>query len=182
MKKTELILLKKELNKEIERRETIKELLNVDLVMQFANLTGVDYKSLTNYQKMQLIEEILKTMTITEDNGIYVLTKCQYLVPNYDGDFWMYLDENDFQSKNIEVQEFKNVETGRKKLVYLNHEKEFYGTLLSEFKQDTILLNPTNTPFNENGYNEVRYDFFTNVVEIGQPKTKKLILEKYTRI
>ena len=52
----------------------------------------------------------------------------------------------------------------------------------SEFERNNIVLNPYNKSDNNNGYEEVRRDFFENTLKYGEEESKKLLLEKYPRL
>lgn len=57
---------------------------------------------------------------------------------------------------------------------------ELHNRLLtSELRQKYTILNPYNSSKNQNGYEEVRKDFFETAITKGQPSAKKLILSKY---
>ncbi len=57
---------------------------------------------------------------------------------------------------------------------------ELHNRLLtSELMKKYIILNPYNSSKKENGYEEVRKDFFETAIAKGQSSAKKLILSKY---
>lgn len=65
----------------------------------------------------------------------------------------------------------------------VNDEKERYGRpLISSFETDNIVLNRHNTIKNQNGYDDVRFDFFETALKDGQAKAKRLVLAGYLRI
>lgn len=107
---------------------------------------------------------------------------------------------------NTEYQTFRNIETGKiytscsddyvksefdsndykyrfpnKPNMTLNEFcLELHNRLLtSELRQKYTILNPYNSSKNQNGYEEVRKDFFETAITKGQPIAKKFILSKY---
>lgn len=208
MKRTELIKLKKILQKEIVRRNRINELLSNNLIQEFLSLNKIDIQELPIDDKWIILEELLKEFEITESNGILVcigsfVTACSicYQETNY------YEKEVSFDSEYIKYQRFKDIETNQiytaycdkyiqrkfeehKNLIFPNipnmSPSEFchnrYGRLTSELKEKYILLNPYNSSKKGNGFKEVRKDFFTTAIENGQPKAKQLVLTKYPQM
>ncbi len=204
MKKTELIMLKRLLQQEIERRNRINTLLSNGLIQEFLSLNSLDIHELPLDDKWIILEELLKKFIITESNGILVCTN-NYIVDciicyqetNY------YVKEVPFDSQYIEYQKFKDIETSKTYIAYLDSyiqdliDKEnkystrikmtpsefchtrYRGYLISELKEKYTILNPCNSSKNDNGFKEVQKDFFETAIEKGQPKAKKLILEKY---
>lgn len=205
MNRTELIRLKRLLQKETDRRNKINKLLSNDLIQEFLSLNNLDISKLEVEDKWIILEELLKEFEITESNGILVCTGCYvtqcsvcYQETNY------YSQKVPFDSKYIEYQMFDDIETGKIYKAYCDSyiEKLFkdrycyeedmtlsefchkrYGRyLVSELKERYILLNPYNTSKNDNGFKEVQRDFFTTAVEKGQPKAKQLVLSKYPQM
>ena len=208
MKKSELIKLKKLLQKEIARRERINELLSNNLIQEFMLLNNLNVQDLSIDDKWIILEELLKEFEITESNGILVcvgcfVTACSICYQETD----YYEKEVSFDSGYIKYQRFKDIETNKiytaycdgyiqrkfeehKNLIFPNipnmSPSEFchnrYGRLTSELKEKYILLNPYNSSKNGNGFKEVRKDFFITAIEKGQPKAKQLVLTKYPKI
>ena len=80
-------------------------------------------------------------------------------------------------------QIYGNIETGkfikaRNPNVIDDHTDE----LIPDFESNHIVLNPTNSNENMNNYQEVKLDFFENAINIGQGKSKQLVLKKYNRL
>ena len=207
MKKSELIKLKKLLQKEIARKDRINELLSNDLIQEFIALNNLDIQDLPIDDKWIILEELLKEIDITESNGILVcvgsyVTACSicYQETNY------YSREVSFDSGYIEYQQFQDIETSKIYTGYcdsyiqreVDEERKYYPRmkiipsefwykrygryLTSELKEKYTLLNPYNSSKNGNGFKEVRKDFFTTAIEKGQPKAKQLILTKYPQM
>ena len=208
MKKSELIKLKKLLQKEILRRDRINELLSNNLIQEFMLLNNLNVQDLSIDDKWIILEELLKGFEITESNGILVCVGCFvnacsicYKETDY------YEKEVSFDSGYIKYQRFKDIETNKiytaycdgyiqrkfeehKNLIFPNipnmSPSEFchnrYGRLTSELKEKYTLLNPYNSSKNGNGFKEVRKDFFITAIEKGQPKAKQLVLTKYPQI
>ena len=208
MKKSELIKLKKLLQKEIARRDRINELLSNNLIQEFMLLNNLNVQDLSIDDRWIILEELLKEFEITESNGILVcvgcfVTACSICYQETD----YYEKEVSFDSGYIKYQRFKDIETNKiytaycdgyiqrkfeehKNLIFPNipnmSPSEFchnrYGRLTSELKEKYILLNPYNSSKNGNGFKEVRKDFFITAIEKGQPKAKQLVLTKYPQI
>ena len=207
MKKTELIKLKKLLQKEIARRNRIKELLSNDSIKEFISLNNLNIQELPTDDKWIILEELLKGFEITESNGILVcigcfVTACSicYQETEY------YQSTVSFDSEYKKYQMFKDIETSKIYKTYCDdyiqrlvaEEKEYYPRmriipsefchqrygryLTSELKEKYTILNPYNSSKNGNGFEEVRKDFFTTAIEKGQPKAKKLLLAKYPQM
>lgn len=207
MKRTELIKLKKLLQKEIARRDRINELLSNDLIQEFISLNNLNVQDLPIDDKWIILEELLKGFEITESNGILVcvgsfITDCSicYQETNY------YSREVSFDNEYIEYQMFQDIETSKIHTAYsdsyiqreVEEEHKYYPKmkiipsefchkryrryLTSELKEKYTLLNPYNSSKNENGFKEVRKDFFTTAIEKGQPKAKQLVLTKYPQM
>ena len=203
-KKSELNKLKKLLQQEINR---INELLSNDLIQEFLSLNELDIKKFPLDDKWLILEDILKEFQITETNGILVCTG-SYLVTcdicyqetNY------YSKEVSFDNPYIEYQTFKDIENSKIYKAYtdkyiqslVDEESKYYprtkmtlnefchkrygSYLTSEIKEKYIILNPYNTSKNENGFKEVRKDFFTKTIEKGQSRAKQLVLTKHPQI
>ena len=207
MKKSELIILKKRLNEELERRNRINELKNNDLIKEFIKLNDLNINELDTNDKWKILNDLLEKIEIRESNGILVCIG-NYRVA-YSACYQEYNDyeeELEFDSKYIEYQKFKDIETNKIHISYKDKfiEKKFnedleynienykdlnsfchkkYKSLLtSELNKRCILLNPYNSLKNENGFNEVRKDFFTFAIEEGQSKAKQLVLSKFTQM
>ena len=205
MNKTELIRLKRLLQKEVDRRNRINELISSDLIQEFIRLNKLDISNFDTDDKWIILEELLKNFEITESNGILVCTGCYvtqcsicYQETNY------YLQKVSFDSKYTEYQIFEDIETSKIYKAYIDSyiEKIFkdryfyeedmsfsefchkrYGRyLVSELKERYTLLNPYNTSEKDNGFKEVQRDFFTTAVEKGQPKARQLVLSKYPQM
>ena len=207
MKKSELIILKKRLNEELERRNRIKELKNNDLIKEFIKLNDLNVNELDTNDKWKILNDLLEKIEIRESNGILVCIGNYRVVYSvcYQ-EYNDYEEELEFDSKYIEYQKFKDIETNKIHISYKDNfiEKKFnedleynienykdlnsfffllYRSLLtSELNKRCILLNPYNSLKNENGFNEVRKDFFTFAIEKGQAKAKQLVLSKFTQM
>ncbi len=180
MKAKELNELRSLINKEIERRERVKDLLKDKLVSEYLELTNTSKEELDSENLKEILNEILKTYKITETNGIYVCTSAYYM------DCYICYEETNYCTRNVDIDsdqaEYKiytDIESG-------NSIKATKGLqsniLIGDFERDHIVLNPCNTNEKMNGYQQVRDDFFINAIKDGQAKSKKLILNKYPRL
>ena len=207
MKREELIKLKKMYNQELERRTRINQLLKEDNVLEYLKLNGINLERMQIEDMWSIIKELLKNIEITETNSILVHTsnymlECKMCYEEND----YYRITVPFDDNKTEYQTFRNIETGKiytscsddyvksefdsndykyrfpnKPNMNLNEFcLELHNRLLtSELRQKYTILNPYNSSKNQNGYEEVRKDFFETAITKGQTSAKKLILSKY---
>lgn len=207
MKREELIKLKKMYNQELERRTRINQLLKEDNVLEYLKLNGMNLERMQIEDTWSIIKELLKNIEITETNSILVHTsnymlECKICYEETD----YYRFPVPFNDNKTEYQTFRNIETGKiytscsddyvksefdsndykyrfpnKPNMTLNEFcLELHNRLLtSELRQKYTILNPYNSSKNQNGYEEVRKDFFETAITKGQPIAKKFILSKY---
>ena len=207
MKREELIKLKKMYNQELERRTRINQLLKEDNVLEYLKINGINIERMQIEDTWSIIKELLKNIEITETNSILVHTsnymlECKICYEETD----YYRLPVPLNDNNTEYQTFRNIETGKiytscsddyvksefdsndykyrfpnKPNMTLNEFcLELHNRLLtSELRQKYTILNPYNSSKNQNGYEEVRKDFFETAITKGQPIAKKLILSKY---
>ena len=209
MKREELIKLKKMYNQELERRTRINQLLKEDNVLEYLKLNGINLERMQIEDTWSIIKELLKNIEITETNSILVHTsnymlECKMCYEETD----YYRIAVSFNDNKTEYQTFRNIETGKiytscsddyvknefdnnNYSYYFPNKNEsnitlsefchkFYNRVLtSELRQKYTILNPYNSSKNQNGYEEVRKDFFETAITKGQTSAKKLILSKY---
>ena len=209
MKREELIKLKKMYNQELERRTRINQLLKEDNVLEYLKLNGMNLERMQIEDTWSIIKELLKNIEITETNSILVHTsnymlECKMCYEETD----YYRLPVPFNDNKTEYQTFRNIETGKiytscsddyVKNEFDNNNYSYYfpdknesnitlsefchkfynRVLTSELRQKYIILNPYNSSKNQNGYEEVRKDFFETAITKGQTSAKKLILSKY---
>ena len=209
MKREELIKLKKMYNQELERRTRINQLLKEDNVLEYLKLNGINLERMQIEDTWSIIKELLKNIEITETNSILVHTsnymlECKICYEETD----YYRIAVSFNDNKTEYQTFRNIETGKiytscsddyVKNEFDNNNHSYYfpdknesnitlsefchkfynRVLTSELRQKYTILNPYNSSKNQNGYEEVRKDFFETAITKGQTSAKKLILSKY---
>ena len=209
MKREELIKLKKMYNQELERRTRINQLLKKDNVLEYLKLNGINLERMQIEDTWSIIKELLKNIEITETNSILVHTsnymlECKMCYEETD----YYRITVPFNDNRTEYQTFRNIETGKiytscsddyvknefdnnNYSYYFPNKNEsnitlsefchkFYNRVLtSELRKKYTILNPYNSSKNQNGYEEVRKDFFETAITKGQTSAKKLILSKY---
>lgn len=207
MKREELIKLKKMYNQELERRTRINQLLKEDNVLEYLKLNGINLERMQIEDTWSIIKELLKNIEIAETNGILVHTSNYMLECKmcYEETYRITVPFND---NKTEYQTFRNIETGKiytscsddyVKNEFDNNNYSYYfpdknesnitlsefchkfynRVLTSELMQKYTILNPYNSSKNQNGYEEVRKDFFETAITKGQTSAKKLILSKY---
>ena len=209
MKREELIKLKKMYNQELERRTRINQLLKEDNVLEYLKLNGINLERMQIEDTWSIIKELLKNIEITETNSILVHTsnymlECKMCYEETD----YYRITVPFNDNKTEYQTFRNIETGKiytscsddyVKNEFDNNNYSYYfpdknesnitlsefchklhnRVLTSELRQKYTILNTYNSSKNQNGYEEVRKDFFETAITKGQTSAKKLILSKY---
>jgi len=209
VKREELIKLKKMYNQELERRTRINQLLKEDNVLEYLKLNGMNLERMQIEDTWSIIKELLKNIEITETNSILVHTsnymlECKICYEETD----YYRFPVPFNDNKTEYQTFRNIETGKiytscsdnyVKNEFDNNNYSYYfpdknesnitlsefchklhnRVLTSELRQKYTILNPYNSSKNQNGYEEVRKDFFETAITKGQTSAKKLILSKY---
>ena len=183
MKKSELIKLNKKLLKEIERRKKIEEFLNKIDVQEFLSLAKINYDLIKSSDEYTILREILENFEVSEINGILVCTGT-YIYDCDIHDRYYTSRLTNFDSKYADFRIYTDIENGQKYKAYYDTSLFEYRNCynVSQFQKDNIVLNPYNTYKNDNGYDEVRLEYFYNSVHFGQPKSKKMLLEKYPRI
>ena len=185
MKRKELIELRQIVQEAKNNRDRINELLKLDAVQEYLTLTDTNESIMGFETDDEIISRIVEDFTILKTNGIYVCTRAYYLDANIsDYDTTYYPRNVIINSPKAEYRVYTNIETGKYVLGVISEEKkEFsFNSLFSEFEPKYIVLNPHNTCENQNGYDEVRLDFFKKAIEYGQAKSKKLLLKKYPRL
>lgn len=183
MKRSELIRFRKMVNNEIDRRERIKSLLGNDLVREYLEITGINPVNLDSNNISEIISGILSIFAITETNGIYVCTSAWYEECRicYEDTFY-YSQDVKINSEYAEYKTYTDIESGEVTLAVKVKEESYGRPLISNFEANNIVLNPHNTSENENGYDEVKFDFFETALKDGQSKAKKLVLSKYPKM
>ena len=173
MERKELLYLKKRLQEEKEKRDKIKNLLQQDNVKELISLIEIS-PDLFIKEDYELLKIILKNYKITNTNNIYVATKAFNLNYGY--------YEMPIHSFDVGSRIYTNIEDKSTVKAWISEQAYDKRTITSEFEQDNIVLNPYNTSVNENGFEEVRQEFFENAIKYGQAKSKKLLLNKYPRL
>ena len=207
MKREELVKLKRILNKELERRARSNLLLQEGLVREYLELNGISAERLQVEDIWPILKEILNNFEITDTNGILVYIN-SYMVESricYEETDY-YTKAVPFDDNDAQWQTFKSIETGKYYKGFIDDyireaykEAKRYGgypsmsgmslsefcykrhncCLVSELMQKYTILNPYNSSKNQNGFEEVRKDFFETAITKGQPSAKKLVISKY---
>ena len=178
MKKGELVKLRKIIKEEIKRREEMNRLITNEYVIKYLNLIGesTDEKNIEDIRGM--LVDILRNFKVSETNGIYVCTKA------FDRDSHApkvyYGTPERFSSMDYKC--YKDIESGEEIETNL-----VYGPYIDIFERRHTVLNPYNAAYDdkvirENGYEEVRLDFFEESYRKGQSKAVQMVLKKYPRI
>lgn len=173
------------LNEEIARRNRIQELLKNDLMKEYISLSHLEPMKMDSTAINEMLESILQEFTIEKTNGIYVCTGTYFTDWRVCYEETYYTTKQvEFDSEDAEFRIYCDIESDMCVTAYKKIEKEevYKKITTSEFECTNIVLNPYNSNQNRNGYSEVRSDFFINAIKYGQPKSKRLLLDKYRRM
>ena len=179
----ELKKLRKLVIEEVERRKKIKELLKNELVEEYLELAKIKPLNLDENNMRQIVSKILDSYTIKKTNGIYVCTGayrigCHAVYQDYS----YYRNYISIDSEYAEYRIYTDIESNKTYTATTDENDMLKRPLMEDFEKDRIILNPHNKNEKDNGFKEVRYDFFQASIEDGQAKAKKLILDKYPRL
>lgn len=125
-------------------------------------------------ENYELLRKILEDYKVTNTNNIYVVTRAFHYKYGFEVPFDSYYD--------IGSRVYTNIEDKSTVKAWISEQAYDKRTITSEFEKNNIVLNPYNTSKNNNGYENVRHEFFKNAIKYGQEKAKKLILSKYPRL
>ena len=178
MRKSEITQLRSLVVAEINRRKQINQYLELKDVIAYLKLVGgsTDKKDYENIRDM--LKDILKDFRVKETNGIYVCTKA------YDEDSAapIYYYQRPDSPSSPEHKCYMDIESRQE--VKTNW---IYGPSMQDFERSHIVLNPYNASYNDktikdNGYEDVRLDFFEGCFRFGQATAIQMVLKKYPRI
>ena len=193
MKKSEVAKLKKQYYLELERVRKINELSKRKDILEFLRLQGINFEELSE----DILDNILKNFKVSETNGILVCTG------NYYTDCRICYEETNYQtvltkfdSSYTEFRTYRNIENEKFYLGYMkDYIKSICGNetieeyckkngfrLSSAIERTFTVLNPYNKSDGDNGYQDVRREFFMTTINKGQPSSKSLILSKYNHM
>ena len=180
MRKSELIELRRLVNEERNRRRRNIELKQNAFVKEFIEINGILDEEGDPDRIKQILNGILPTFEITKTNGIYVFIKAH--------GFDTYPIKRGFDGKTYTVngpamhRDYKDIESNE--VVTADSVASPGGLLISTFESNHLVLDPYhNDPgVVENGFYEVQLDFFENAYKFGQPKAKRFLLDKYSKL
>ena len=184
MNRDELEVLKHLVNHEKHKVERIKELLGNKLIMEYLYLSNTAPVNPNPDDIRSIIAKVLPIVEINESVGLYVCTNAYKLEHRFMDEICEYyqdpvpIDSPDAEYKiygNIETREF--IKARNKNII-----DSSINETTTDFENKHIVLNPTNSNNNMNKFQEVQLDFFENAINIGQGKSKQLILKKYSRL
>ena len=183
MKRNELIELRELVIKEREKRKRINELLKDELIEEYLRIKGFENEPIDDKDTRDILKQILGDFKITKTNGIYVCTSayCIGWHAVYQ-DYSYYHDYTSIDSEYAEYRIYTDIESNKTYTATTDENDMLKRPLMGDFEKDRIILNPHNKNEKDNGFKEVRYDFFQASIEDGQAKAKKLILDKYPRL
>lgn len=178
-------------SQEKSRRERVRELSELESTKEFLDL--IKYKIKESDEDVDsVLTDILKKFQVMETNKIFVC-ESSYIYEctcGYECDDWSIkkfksISNIEDYEKNLEVREpiyraYRDIESTRL-VVACNIPRNPYE-LMSDFESKNIILNPYDSPTNQNGYEEVRELFFKTSIEKGQAKSLQTIFKKYPRL
>ena len=160
-----------------------EEELNKNELIKYRNLIleGINSGKKTD----EVVKEVLERISFTESSGLYVCTYAYYTdcdISYEDTSF--YYRKVPINSLEAEYRIYMDIENGDiyKGTNNLINKKLYNLVLFSEFEPSHIILNPYNTCDNQNGYQEVRLDYFKSLLDNSPSKSKKIVLSKYKRL
>ena len=175
MNRSTLIKLNRLIKAEIERRKEVNKCLDTEEVLRYLNLTGGSTDKLDIEDIRDMLTTILKNFEVKETNGIYVCTKA------YDIDWHAPLDYACEPDRKClpDFKHYKDIESAEEIKV------QEYRIL--DFERSHTVLNPYNAKYDDkkirnNGYEEVRLDFFEECHKHGQNSAVQKVFTKYPRI
>lgn len=181
MKKNELLHLRELLKDEKANRKKIHDLLQDSSVKEYLSLTETPPKEKEYQDESLILQDLLAHLKFTSTNHILVCTRAFNIgcsICYEDTDY--YIDDEPIDSKYADFRYYHDIESG---LILKGTCDAREGTpLFSDIEKDNIVLNPTNSYANLNGYFGVKHDFFYNCVHYGQAKSKRLLLSKYQQL
>ena len=181
MKSEELLKLKKLVEREISRKKRIDELLKDDLVNEYLIITNTEPRETGKVNMTEILNKVLSVCPVTSTNGIYVCTSA-YSIDFDFKDFDYFTEEYKIDSEVADHRIYKDIESGEVIQGDTPEKRFLYRPLMSEFQKNNIVLNPYNTCKNNNGYSEVRMDYFKSALTYGEEKAKEFVLSKYKRL
>ena len=150
-------------------------------IERYLELSRENFGEILSTEPWDIIKPYLEHNRIEQTNGIYVCTDYFAVVEKT-----MYTDSetfsipfNKFYSCAKLVREYKDIEN---KVKIKSRVFKRDGIATSIFEEENIVINPHNKSEEENGYEEVRREFFNNTLEKGQEEAKKLLLTKYPQM
>lgn len=200
MNKQELIGFKKIILDEYNKRNRIVDLRDSELVKEYMSyLINCDerylveaartFQSMVDKIRRVDVEDIIKEFSrynlIQESNGIYVCVNSFSFKPH--GTI-----KESIESDTSDMKEYIDIESRRKEVLErrISDEEYFEDQILGrksdeeidEFEHNHIVLNPYNSIDNNNGYDEVRFDFLKKAYDTDNEEAVKYVLNKYKRI
>lgn len=180
MKDSELIKLKKMLEEEKKKREEINDLLDNQVVQRYLELTEEEKVKFDLSDDWLILEELLKSFKIKETNEILVCTNTFYDIGLlYSINRESCLSPTYYDNKLATLRTYVNIEDGT---VITDKLFDIEDIKTSVTELSSIVLNPYNSSYNYNGYDEVRQQFFLEAIKSNQSNAKKLILSKYPKM
>lgn len=184
MKREELVKLKRAYLQEIERRKRINKLLDNKDVNELIELLNIEIENdRVSLEELSILREILKDKKIISTNSIYVCISTKRVECDVCYQDTTFREINvSFDSPYREIRLYKDIENGHTSVAHFSNEEAHDFNTVEYFEKNNIVLNPHNSSENNNDYQLVREDYILNSIKFGQPKSKKLLLEKYPRI
>lgn len=186
MTSNDLRKIKTKLEEKIQRRNKLNKYLNDKKIQKFIDLANIKVDK-KDVNKEKLLNEVLNDIIIKNTDNIYICDAAYTLDCIIEQDDKIYYERKvDFGYKDIKYKDYINIESEVSTICYkdesiLETSNIDKFLLINDFEKENIVLNPYNISGN-NGFNEVRLEYFLNALEFGKTKAKSMLLKKYKRM
>jgi hypothetical protein len=185
MTKNDFENLKKLIDEEIKKRKRINMLLRESSVKEILELSGVEIEKQDSENFKEILQLILQTYKINRTNNIYVCTDAYRLIDvGYNHPDYEY-SNTCINSESAEYKIYSDIESAKSVRAPRERKPDDTKFTIDDFEKSHVVLNPYNESSSEhhnNGYDEVRTEFFENCFTYGQPMALKMVKMKYPRI
>lgn len=178
MNKSKLLALRKAVSSEEERRSRINELLKDPNVRELLELKNLDVP-FEQTDKESVIESVLSRFSIEDANNIYVVIGA-YRFTRLSFNELEFPEKVNFKNRFSDFYLYQNIESLKtvRGFKTVRHNEFHY----SDFEHKNIVFNPNDGVGKNNGFDDVRLEYFSDCLKFGQVKALKKLLSKYPRI
>ena len=177
MKKEELKKLKELINNQKEINERISKLLNEENIKEYLKLTNTEEYKLKDNQDILKEALTMVKITPTEDIWIYIQS---FNLENFIYDNPFYFHETNTENNDTTGKIYYNIEN--LEIVQATIKRKTNYALVKDFEKEHTIIYPANIKGKTNHFTNIRLEYMKNVIDLGQNKAKKLLLDKYKRV